>query len=191
MTKKSVLDDDFRTHLREELLKQQDRRAEHIKSKFMFIVALGGLAGTLQSVKFEEPLAVNLLIYSIPLVAALFDFYILGGEFAVKRIRSFLILQDLNHTSEGRWTTFLDTWPKDFMRRNRAVTTGFVDLACIGAAIGNLIKFHSPIYHWILFTAWCFLVVWLYAHLVAIEKLTRRTFNESAQPTSKVVTRAN
>lgn len=181
MTSKPPIDHDFRVHLRNELLKQQDRRADHVKSKFTFIVALGGLAATLQSVKFESPLYINLLIYVIPLVAALFDFYILGGEFAVKRIRSFLILEDTAQVSEKRWAQFLGTWPKDFMRKNRSITTGFVVLASAGVAIGNLIKFHPPLYHWILFVAWFGIVFWLYAHLVGIERQIRQSFAKSIE----------
>lgn len=181
MTTKTNLNDDFRAYLRQELLKQQDRRAEHVKSKFTFIVGLGGLAAALQPINFEEPLVINLLVYSIPLIAALFDFYILGGEFAVKRIRSFLVHQDVEHNSEILWTSFVDTWPKDFMRMNRSMTTGFVNLACIVVSIGNLIKYKQHVYHWMLFVAWCLLIAWLFVYLILIERHIRASFTKAVR----------
>ena len=185
MSDKPKISPDFRAYLRSELLKQQDRRADHVKSKFTFVIALSGLVTTLQSVKLKDPLALNLIIYAIPLVATLFDLYILGGEFAVKRIRSFLILEDQEHSSEKLWTTFLNTWPKDFMRRNRSITTGFIDLACAGVATGNLVLFHSTKYQWMLFAAWLVVVVWLNLYLLGVEKRIQRSFAQATESKRK------
>ena len=181
------VDSEFLAQLRQELLKQQDRRAEHVRSKFTFVIALGGLVATLQSLRIEDPLAVNLVVYAIPLVAALFDLYIIGGEFAVKRIRAFLILQDRQGVSEKMWAQFLDTWPKDFMRLNRMRTTGFINLSCVGVALGNLVLFRPSHYQWLLFGVWIVALTWLYRHLLGIENTIRHSFSASLGSTQKVV----
>src|SRR5258708_35861928 len=130
------IDKEFLSRLGNELIRQEDRRADHVKSKFTFVIALSGLVGALQSVKLRDPLAVNLIIFSIPLVAALFDLYILGGDFAVKRIRSFLIAQDVRNAADRRWADHVEKWPKDFMRHNRRITTRFISIACAMVSYG-------------------------------------------------------
>jgi hypothetical protein len=170
---------DFLSHLREELLRQQDRRAEHVKAKFTFVVALYGLAGALQSIEPSDPLAVNLVIYSIPFVAVLFDFYVLGGEFAVKRIRSLLIAQDVENSAERRWATYLSLWPKDFMRRNRLLTTGFIDAACAGFAFLNLRTHKASTGQWAIWVIWLLVVIGLAFHLYGIEKMIRKSFADT------------
>lgn len=187
MTTKPNASSEFCAHLRTEMLKQQDRRAEHVKSKFTFVVALGGLTATLQSVKFQDPIAINFLIYAIPLVAALFDFYILGGEFAVKRIRSFLINEDKNHSAEKQWATFIGTWPKDFMRKNRLLTTGFINLSCAGVAAGNLFVFSANTFQWFIFSSWVISISWLYIHLIGIERTIRDGFTKALDSTTRIV----
>lgn len=177
----------FLAHLRNEMLKQQDRRAEHVKSKFTFVIALGGLTATLQSVNFEEITQINFLIYTIPLIASLFDFYILGGEFAVKRIRSFLIISDKDHTAEKQWAYFIKTWPKDFMRWNRSITTGFINIACIFIAISNLFAFCASALHWIIFTIWLILISWIYNHLLKIELRIRCSFTDNLNTSTNIV----
>lgn len=187
MTIKSNANSEFCAHLRTEMLKQQDRRAEHVKSKFTFVVALGGLTATLQSVKFQDPIAINFLIYAIPLVAALFDFYILGGEFAVKRIRSFLIIEDKDHTAEKQWAAFLGTWPKDFMRKNRLITTGFINIASVGVAAGNLLVFCANTFQWFIFIFWVISISCIYIHLVGIERTIRAGFTKAVESTTNIV----
>jgi len=118
---------EFIAFLRNELLKQQDKRAEYIKVKFTFVVALFGLFTLLDKANFNSIL-ILLIPCIIPVIALLFDLYILGGEFSVKRIRAFLFVNDLTGENEKQWSQFLEKYPKAFMANNRKIVTLFIIL---------------------------------------------------------------
>lgn len=80
-------DKEFFKHLREEKLRAQDARNRLTVQKLSFATALIGL-GAIQ----VEAGAVDtsLLAYLTPWVAIVFDFYILGEDYSVKRLGAFL-----------------------------------------------------------------------------------------------------
>ena len=78
-------DGDFINGLREEILSGQERRSKYVILKLSFIVGLFGIGSmTISSV------SLNSLIYLVPLVVAIFDLYILGEDFGVKRAGRFI-----------------------------------------------------------------------------------------------------
>jgi len=172
-TKSDVICPEFIGHLREERLRQQDRRASYVRLKFTFVIGLFGVAATLT--KFEPNNGIFLL-YLAPLVALLLDFYILGGEFAVKRIGKFLSEQDRNINGEKIWDQFFLDYPKGFMQLNRFWVTSFISLASIFPIGIHLSKENSTIFEWGIFSSWLIFIISSGFYLVLIEKNIRELF---------------
>ena len=87
MSNQPPVDPDFITHLREEKLNAQQARSAYTQRKLAFGAALLGVG----ALSFQQlNLNLNPVLYLVPFVAAAFDLYILGEDFSVKRIGSFL-----------------------------------------------------------------------------------------------------
>ncbi len=168
---KNKIDPAFISHLREEKLMQQDRRSAYIRAKFTFVIGLFGFVAALNSGKQDELSWLSRLVYLIPFVAVLFDLYILGGEFAVKRIRGFLSAYDENMESEKLWDKHLKDWPKGFMRKNRFWVTNGIYIVSIFFVVANLKNGNTSIFEWIWFGVWLITIVGLALYLVSIEKM--------------------
>lgn len=174
---KIKVDPRFISHLREEKLAQQDRRAAHVRSKFTFVVGLFSLATLIdpQATGSLAPANLNLLIFLVPLVSVLFDLYILGGEFAVKRLRGFLSEYDLDGTSEQLWDKHLKAWPKSFMRRNRLWVSCSIYLISILFAFLTMLERGGSTLGWVLFSVWILVIILLELYLISIERLIKRS----------------
>lgn len=82
-----VTEKDFLKSLREEKLRAQEARNHLTIQKLTFATALIGLG----SIKLEAGVVnTALLAYLAPWVAIVFDFYILGEDYSVKRLGAFL-----------------------------------------------------------------------------------------------------
>ena len=168
---------EFIAHLREEKLAQQDRRAAYVRLKFTFVIGIFSVAFALTKLKSDNDMFyVYGLLYLSPLVAVLFDFYILGGEFAVKRIRTFLSEQDIKGNSEQVWDKFLADCPKGFMKLNRLWTTNFIFVTSVIPVAIHLVKDKASAAEWGLFSIWITLIVGLSIYLVSIERSIRKAF---------------
>lgn len=168
---------EFIAHLREEKLKQQDRRASYVRLKFTFVIGLFSIAATLTNLKPEDGMFyVYGLLYIAPLVSVLFDFYILGGDFAVKRIRTFLNEQDDAGNGEKVWDRFLSRCPKAFMNLNRLWVTNFIFLASIIPIAIHLFSNNAIPAEWGLFIVWVVLIITLGVYLVSIERNIKNVF---------------
>lgn len=168
---------EFISHLREEKLRQQDRRASYIRLKFTFVIGLFSIAAALPSLTPDGgTFYIYGLFYLTPFVAVLFDFYILGGEFAVKRIRAFLHEQDARNDSEKLWDSFLSKKPKEFMGLNRLWVTSSIFFVSIYQVAVRL-KMHSvtPI-EWSFFGVWVVLIIGLGIYLILIERNIQTVF---------------
>lgn len=168
---------EFIAHLREEKLKQQDRRASYVRLKFAFVIGLFSAAATLTKLEPEDGMFyVYGLLYIAPLVAVLFDFYILGGDFAVKRIRMFLNEQDSAGNGEKVWDRFLSKCPKEFMSLNRLWVTNFIFLASAVPIAIHLNNSDAIPTEWGVYTIWIVILVGLGGYLVSIERNIKKVF---------------
>ncbi|MCD4817296.1 MAG: hypothetical protein K8S23_01230 [Candidatus Cloacimonetes bacterium] len=179
---KNIINGDFIKHLREEKLKQQDKRAIYLRAKSFFVLALFSSISAL--LKFSANSANNdnywiplFLIYIIPFIAVMFDFYILGGEFAVKRLRHFLRINDTNENSEKIWENHLKKWPKSFMKYNRFWVTFTINVVSILLLIMYLTLIDYSIVVIILSILWFCAIVALSFFLFNIEKRISKTIN--------------
>ncbi len=168
---------EFIAHLREEKLKQQDRRASYVRLKFTFVIGLFSVAATLLNLESDDGIFFIFgLLYIAPLVAVLFDFYILGGEFAVKRIRMFLNEQDTTEDGEKVWDRYLSTCPKEFMNLNRLWVTNFIFLASAIPIANHLYNSTANPAEWGMYAVWLVLLVGLGGYLVSIERNIKDVF---------------
>jgi len=173
---KHNIDSEFIKHIREEKLKQQDRRASYVRAKFTFVIGLFGVESILNSqINREDSIPLNLIIYLIPFVTVLFDLYILGGEFAVKRIRGFLSKYDEDGCSEVIWDEYLKQWPKSFMRRNRFWTSNTIFIISILFATLRLSSHAASGLEWVIFSFWILIIFGLVIYLHSIEKMIEKS----------------
>jgi hypothetical protein len=89
---------DFIGELRKEIATGQERRSKYVVIKLTFIVGLFGIGSITIS---STPLLP--LIYLIPLVVFIFDLYILGEDFGVKRAGRFIRGSPYAPIEEIRW----------------------------------------------------------------------------------------
>lgn len=76
---------DFLKELRGEIEATQVRRASYVKAKLAFVVSMIG-AGSISIVKAET----TILLYLAPFVAYIFDLYIFGEDYGIRRAGVFI-----------------------------------------------------------------------------------------------------
>jgi hypothetical protein len=95
----TVTEKDFLKSLRDEKIRAQEARSHLTIQKLTFATALLGLG----SIKLDAGVVnTSLLAYLAPWVAIIFDFYIMGEDFSVKRLGAFLQAYS-GETLERRW----------------------------------------------------------------------------------------
>ena len=95
---------DFLKSLRDEKLRAQEARNHLTIQKLTFATALIGLG----SIKLDAGVVnTSLLAYLAPWVAIVFDFYILGEDYSVKRLGAFLQAYS-GETLERRWEKWVN-----------------------------------------------------------------------------------
>ena len=90
---------EFLKHLREEKLSAQEVRTKYVVNKLTYATALLGI-GSL-GIKVAD-LDLRGILYLVPLVALVFDFYIMGEDYSVKRLGGFLGANS-SDPKEHRW----------------------------------------------------------------------------------------
>lgn len=90
--------DVFIGELRKEILAGQERRSKYVILKLGFITGIFGLSSITISSESLIP-----FIYLIPLVVVVFDLYILGEDYGVKRAGRFILGSPATPEEEKRW----------------------------------------------------------------------------------------
>lgn len=106
-------ENDFFTSLRKELNETQNIRFKFAIQKLIFIISLMGLSGISMEIKDIE--SFKFLIYFVPFVSIMFDLYIIGENFGIRRIGNFL-KYNVNVSKEERFWEFLLNIPKNKSR---------------------------------------------------------------------------
>jgi hypothetical protein len=91
-------DGDFLKDLRLEIAASQQRRTTFVRLKLGAIIGIFGLG----SIKFDS-LSAYPLLYLTPFAVLVFDLFIAGEDFAVKRAGRFLLLNPCTPKEEKRW----------------------------------------------------------------------------------------
>lgn len=106
-------ENDFFSSLRKELNETQNIRFKFAIQKLIFIIGLLGLSGISLEIKNIENL--KFLIYFVPFVSIMFDLYIIGENFGIRRIGNFLKYNE-DVLKEERFWEFLLNIPKNKSR---------------------------------------------------------------------------
>jgi hypothetical protein len=110
--------------LREEIAATQGRRAAYVRQKMGFLIALLGVGGVATSGSVATP-----LLFLVPVVAFVFDLYILGEDFAVKRAGTFLRESPTVPNEERLWEQFCEKSRDPFSHLAHLLSSGVADLA--------------------------------------------------------------
>lgn len=89
---------DFFKDLRNEISTKQQRRTSYIRLKLTFLIGLFGIG----SISINET-PTKSLFYLIPLVILIFDLYIIGEDFTIKRAGMFLLFNPNVPQEERGW----------------------------------------------------------------------------------------
>jgi hypothetical protein len=92
-------DEDFIRALRIEIADTQTRRMSYVKAKLGFLIGLLGVGAA----AIKEPIPTSPLFYLVPVVAFLFDLYIMGEDFAIKRAGAFICNSPFASREERIW----------------------------------------------------------------------------------------
>lgn len=152
---------DFLKDLRTEIAASQLRRVNYIRLKLGAIVGIFGLG----SARFNS-LPTDFLLCLTPLVVFVFDLYITGEDFAIKRAGRFILYNPCVPGEEKRW--------ERTVRENRNPVAPFAHLitSLIFLGIAALYLLHIqaqyPIYYWAWFAFGCAFLLssWWYEQIL-------------------------
>ncbi len=142
------LDGNFIDDLRTEIVKGQERRSAFIKLKLTFVVSLLGVG----AVNLDASLRMASLLYLVPLVAFVFDLYVIGEDFGIKRAGIFIKTSPAAPPEERLWDTDVEL-KRDMFAYAAGPLSSF--LVCIAAGIGILKSNLDVVPFW----SWLVLVV--------------------------------
>lgn len=89
---------DFLKNLRNEIIQTQERRSSFVRQKLTFVTSLLGVG----SISFGGKTETSILLYLAPIIAFVFDLYILGEDFSIKRAGGFLGRKDSEACEEEK-----------------------------------------------------------------------------------------
>jgi len=95
-------DGDFITDLRKQIMQSQDRRFNFIRQKSTFVISFLGI-GSISFVSLSIDMKIWILLYLAPIIALVYDFYIIGESFNIKRMGVFIRECPKAPFEEGLW----------------------------------------------------------------------------------------
>lgn len=145
---------EFIKNLRDEKLRAQDARTSLTLQKMAFATTLLGLS----SLKIEVAQVNTVsLFYLVPWVAIVFDFYIMGEDYSVKRIGSFLGANSRS-ALEHRWEHWVSRFRDPFARWAMPILTTLLLIGALLVGLPASINTNNP-------PLWV-LIVWAAASLL-------------------------
>ncbi len=124
MDKQDDHEQEFLKHLREEIIKTQDLRAEYVFRKLTFVISLLGL-GSIQADRVDF----TVILYIVPAIALAFDLYIVAGDYCVKRIGCFLKGNSVSK-KEKKWQEYVNITRNPFTPLAMPLLTVTVIIIC-------------------------------------------------------------
>jgi hypothetical protein len=138
---------DFLSHLRQEKLDTQNRRAEFIKLKFLLVAGLFGIGNW----EFSGISNNYLLLYLVPIIGFALDLYIHGETFAIRRIGFFVKEIDHNIPIEHSWEQFVNKNRDKFTLVGTNVVSGLIFFGTffiLQIIDNNQFRFSHPLLHY-------------------------------------------
>ena len=149
---------DFIKQLRDEIGETQKRRATFVQAKLAFVSALLG-AG---AISIKEPFETGVLLYLIPLVSFVFDLYILGEDFSIKRAAVFIKTSPSAPREERLWEEGVDT-KRDWFRYWAAPLSSAITLLAASVGVNALKQDFLPFIPWFIICVFFIVVLAAYS----------------------------
>jgi hypothetical protein len=150
-------DGEFLKDLRQEINADEERRCTYIRHKLTFVISFLGL-GSISLTDFEGVKTWPLL-YIAPVVALIFDLYIIGETFSIRRSGIFIRYSPKTPSQERLWEECVSDFRAMLPRIAGLTSSGLVLLA---SALG-LWQFQccNPLYYvWFVATLIIIICVW-------------------------------
>ena len=128
---------DFFTSLRQELIKTQEIRFKLSFQKLIFIISLLGIGSF--SIGDGETKNLKYLVYFVPFVAYMFDLYVIGENFGIRRIGNYIKFARNSSQDEKYWE-FLLNMPQN-INRDRFAIHGNIYSTFISIALAAFLVF--------------------------------------------------
>gem|GEM_PF-3545831 len=159
-------DQEMLRQLREEMLAVQERRHAYSLRKLSFAIALFGVGSvSIANVDFAP------LLYFVPLIALVFDVYILVEDHRIKRIGEFIRLEESGSSTEAqKWQRWVRSHPNRLAPFAAPLVTGVMLLAAamlLWSRKANLVVVGT----------WFFAIAGVEAVLIRYSKSTRNRFS--------------
>ncbi|MFA5264007.1 MAG: hypothetical protein WC378_09270 [Opitutaceae bacterium] len=140
---------EFVKELRQELSQSQSKRADYIKLKLAFTTALLGAGAFIQTDKTVG----NPMLLIVPLVCLIFDLYIFGEDFSVKRAGKFLSLSPYCPREERIWEEVVSKNRDPFSHYAGPASTITTNVAAfLGLYYCGDVRRHPLFIYWLIFT---------------------------------------
>lgn len=133
---------DFIRELRAEINASQTRRNGFVQAKLTFLVGLLGVG----NLTIGNASQTSLLLYLVPIVAFIFDLYIMGEDFSIKRAGIFIAKSPYSPAEEHLWEEGVSRWKDPFVILATPLSSLVVLLA---AAIGIWLSGERAIPFWL------------------------------------------
>lgn len=151
---------EFLTDLRKEIFQSQERRGKILIQKLSFITGLFGIGAI---GKFGEPnmnINTDYIFYIIPFIALIFDLYLMGEDYSVKRAGHFIKNSIAVPSEEKRWEEYIQKGKRDkFPSWAYRITTILIIVFC--TIMLKPKEKYTEIFFWIWMTL-CFLYILLH-----------------------------
>lgn len=160
----------FLNHIHDEKVKTQSERASFIISKLAFVTGFFGLG----SLKIENSINLNWLLFFVPVIAICYDLYINASDSSIKKIGAFVKRNESIGISELEkdWEMFSAKERDVFAPiANFIVTIVIIFAACIGTYF-SLNKVMDAWIFWYAFVLIAEIFIWI-AHKKYISKLDK------------------
>jgi hypothetical protein len=148
---------DFIQQLRQEIGESQNRREAFIRAKLAFVVSLLGVG----AISIQGTFGATALLYIVPFVAFVFDLYILGEDFSVKRAGAFIKTSPAAPSEERLWEEGVDS-KRDWFSYWAGPLSSTIVLVAAGVGIKTSGADDLPFIPWLIASAILVLVVVLY-----------------------------
>ncbi len=124
--------DAFLERMHKEKIESQKRRGDFNIRKFLFVGALFSVGAA----KLPKEIDLALILYIVPFVSICFDLYILGEDYGIKRIGSFIRAHAPN-THESKWEGWVGQRPDPFATYAVPILTILILVACVAVLWPN------------------------------------------------------
>lgn len=149
----------FEEKLREEIIETQKGRSKLVAQKFTFVISSLGI-GSISSVAFSA----SALAFFAPIIASVFDLYIAGADYGIKRAGGFLGREGATTTDEEKvWESRVKRYPDPFSKVAGPMLSTLVLIAAILILYNNY-HFEPYFIPWACLSVLLNVAVWIASH---------------------------